>query len=462
MAQYLKNAVYQMFLTFGIAMKIWTYYLVNVKIEKRGSERGKIMPSYSTYTHEELDRLYTECKEQYAHFQSMGLSLDMSRGKPGADQLALSAGLVNVLSPDDFIAANGTDCRNYGGIDGIPEMKQLFSEILQVRSDEILVGGNSSLSLMYECASYFAKFSAAAKTGGTKKFLCPSPGYDRHFAICEYLGIEMITIPMTSEGPDMDEVRKHITDPTVIGIWCVPVFSNPQGYVYSDEIIQAIAKLSPASPDFRIYWDNAYAIHPFEGEVPQIANLLRECESAGTQDNVLIFTSFSKITFPGAAVAAVAASPINLDLLRKHLIIQTIGPDKINQLRHVRFFGDLAGVHGHMKKHADILRPKFEIVLSQLEKNLAGKGIAQWSIPKGGYFVSFDTLPNCAKRTIAICAEAGLVMTNAGATFPYGKDPQDKNIRIAPSFPPVEQLEIAMQLFCLAVEMAAIEVILWK
>ena len=394
---------------------------------------------------ERLDR----CKAQYDEIKSRGLKLDMSRGKPGEDQLDLSMGLFNALGIEDYKSVDGSDCRNYGGVDGIAEMKQIFADLMEVRTDEVLVGGNASLTLMYESLQAFLP-----KRG---KFLCPTPGYDRHFTITEYLGFEMITIPMTPSGPNMAEIKKHIQDPDVVGIWCVPVFSNPQGIVYTDEVIREIATLKPACKDFRILWDNAYMIHPFEGEIPKTLNLLSECEIAGSYDMPLMFTSFSKVTLAGAAVSAMAASPANLKRMRDHLIVQSIGPDKLNQLRHVRFFKDAQGVRIHMKKHGDILRPKFDIVLNELEARLGGKDIGTWLTPKGGYFVSFDALEGCATRIIELCAEAGLVMTPAGAAFPYGKDPKDCNIRIAPTFPSLGQLKQAMELFCTAVELASLE-----
>jgi len=414
--------------------------------------------NYKELPQEELKLLYENCKQRYDELKAKGLKLDMSRGKPGADQLDISVGLMSALSHDDYLAEDGTDCRNYGGIDGIPEMKRLFAELFEVKEEEILVGGNASLTLMYEslCANFMVEKNKNSKIPN-RKFLCPSPGYDRHFTITEYLGMEMITIPMTPTGPDIAEVKKHIADPAVAGIWCVPVYSNPEGVVYSDEVIRELAALKPAADDFRILWDNAYMLHPFEGEAPKVANLLKECEKSGNYDMPLMYMSFSKITFPGAGICAMAASPSNLKKMREHLIVHTIGPDKLNQLRHMRYFKDASGVRSHMKKHAAVLKPKFETVLNALSANLEGKGIGEWLKPSGGYFIAFDTLPGCAKRTIALCAEAGLVMTSAGATYPHGKDPEDKNIRIAPTFPNILQLEQAMALFCIAVELASLE-----
>ena len=420
------------------------------------------MTPYVQLPREDLQILHDNCKEKYNLYKAQGLKLDMSRGKPGADQLELSIGLFDTLKPDDFLSEDGTDCRNYGGIDGIPEMKKLFADLMEVRPDEVFVGGNASLTLMYESINVYCLSKGPGETKGEskRKILCPAPGYDRHFTISEYLGIEMIPISMTPKGPDMAEVKKYVTDPAVAGIWCVPLFSNPQGVVYSDEVIKEMASLKPAATDFRIFWDNAYIVHSFEGDPPKIPNILRECEKQDAYNMPLIFTSFSKISFPGASVCAMAASPDNLAKMRNHMIVQTIGPDKLNQLRHVRFFKDIEGIRNHMRKHGDILRNKFNVVLDELADGLEGKGIGSWISPKGGYFVSFDAIPGCARRTIALCAEAGLIMTAAGATYPYGSDPKDSNIRIAPTFPDVKQLKQAMKLFCVAVELAALEKLL--
>ena len=405
---------------------------------------------------DELRGIYDSCLLEYERLAALGLSLDMSRGKPGADQLDLSAGLTSALAADDYRAEDGTDCRNYGVIDGILEMKRLFAELMDVRLDEVLAGGNASLSLMYESVIRLT----GTYPGTNKKFLCPAPGYDRHFSITEHLGAEMIPIAMTPDGPDMAAVRGYISDPDVVGIWCVPLYSNPQGIVYSEAVIREMAALSPASPNFRIIWDNAYMLHTLEEQVPQILNILRECEKLGNYDMPVVFSSFSKISYPGAGVCAMAASPDNLAKMRSHLIIRSIGPDKLNQLRHVRYFKDAANVRRHMQGHAEILRPKFQAVLDALSGRLEGKGIGTWLSPKGGYFIAFETLPGCAARTIALCAKAGLIMTPAGAAFPYGRDPVDSNIRIAPTFPPMAQLKQAMELFCTAVELAALEKLL--
>ena len=404
---------------------------------------------------EELQKQYTVIKAQYDQFKNRGLKLDMSRGRPSPDQVDLAMGMIDILNSTDYLSEDGSDCRNYGGLDGIPEMKRLFAELMDVNPCEVLVGGNSSLSLMYKAVSAFS-----IAEGRKRKFLCPVPGYDRHFSICEYLDIQMIPIPMTPCGPNMVEVQKYMSDPDVVGIWCVPVFSNPQGIVYSDEVIKQMAALKPAAADFRIFWDNAYLVHAFEGDPPEIINILRECEKNNNYDMPLIFTSFSKISFAGSAVSALAASPDNLAKFRAYLSIQTVGPDKLNQLRHVRYFKNRNGVLSHMKKHKEILHPKFNLVFKELYSKLEKKGLATWFEPKGGYFLSVDTMPGCAKRTVTLCAEAGLAITPAGAPYPYGQDQLDSNIRLAPSSPTIEQLKQAMELFCIAVELATLEKLL--
>ena len=423
------------------------------------------MPPYYELEQDELVRIYHSLQKQYEAYCHRNLKLDMSRGKPGADQLDLCGAMMNCLAKDDYMSSNNIDSRNYGGVDGIPEMKQLFADILEIDRDEVVVGGNSSLKMMFDNiavnVSHGVRDGVPWQQQGTIKFICPVPGYDRHFSICQYFHIEMIPVEMTPDGPDMDTVERLVaSDPLIKGMWCVPVFSNPDGYVYSDEVVRRIANLKPAAVDFRIYWDNSYTIHHFSGERPVIPNILRECEKAGNPNMPLIFTSFSKISFPGAAVAAIASSKSNCDFIRKRLTIQTIGPDKLNQLRHVRFFKDLNGVLAHMEKMAEILRPKFEVVLGTLQTELSGKGVATWTTPSGGYFVSLNTEEGCAKRTVALCKDAGIVMTGAGATFPYGKDPLDRNIRIAPSFPPIDELKTAMEVFCVCVQIAAIEKLL--
>ena len=427
------------------------------------------MPNYPSLSKSELLELSAELRRQYDAFRARGLQLDMSRGKPGADQLDLSLEVLDCInSSESCKAENGTDCRNYGLLDGIPEAKRLFAEMLEVEPDEIIIGGNSSLNMMYDAV---ARAMTHGMLGSPKpwcrldkvRFLCPSPGYDRHFTVCEHFGIEMITIPMREDGPDMDEVRRLAeSDDSVKGIWCVPKYSNPQGITYSDRVVDAFAALKPAAPDFRIFWDNAYCVHHLTDEHDQLKNILEACRRSGHEDMVYIFGSTSKISFPGSGVAMMAASRANIEFIKQQLSAQTIGPDKLNQLRHVRFFKNLGGIEEHMRRHAALIRPKFEAVIESFERDLSGTGIGRWTNPRGGYFISFDAPDGCARRTVQLCMEAGVKVTPAGATFPYGKDPHDSNIRIAPTFPPVNELKTAMQLFCLCVKMAAVEKLLAK
>ena len=425
------------------------------------------MKTYQEMSKDELLVLKNELEAEYKAFKDRNLKLDMSRGKPSKAQLDLSMGMMDVLhSGTELSGIEGVDCRNYGVLDGIREAKELLSAISEVDPDKIIIYGNSSLNVMYDTVARSMTHGVMGHTPWCKldkvKFLCPAPGYDRHFAITEYFGIEMITIPMTPEGPDMDLVEKYVTeDEAVKGIWCVPKYSNPQGISYSDETVRRFAALEPAAPDFRIYWDNAYSVHHlYDDDQDIVLEILDECEKAGHPDMVYKFTSTSKISFPGSGIAAIATSPANIAEIKKQMTIQTIGHDKLNQLRHVRFFKDLNGVVEHMRKHADILRPKFEIVIKTLEDNLGGLGIGTWTNPKGGYFISFDSMYGCAKAIVAKAKEAGVVMTGAGATYPYGKDPHDSNIRIAPSFPTVEELELAAQLFVLCVKLVSVEKLL--
>jgi DNA-binding transcriptional MocR family regulator len=405
---------------------------------------------------------YDSCLAQYKNFQSQKLTINMSRGKPHAEQLAFSHEMLTAFSrgftaEGGFLAEDGTDCRNYGGLYGIPEMKRLFAEILDVDPSSVTVGGNSSLNMMFDCVAAFRERIWDKKI----KFICPVPGYDRHFAMCEYFDIEMIPVEMTEAGPDMDAVERLAADPSVAGMWCVPVFSNPQGYTYSDETVGRLAAMPAANPHFRLFWDNAYAVHHFRGERPRLLNIFAECARPENNraDRPLAFTSFSKISFAGSAVAAVAASPRNLSILRNRLKFQTVGPDKINQLTHARYFKNLSGVLAHMEKLADILRPKFETAEDIFTRRLGGTGIADWYTPDGGYFISFNTLDHCAKRTVALCAEAGVETTGAGATYPYGNDPRDRNIRIAPSYLTAGELRAALEVFCCAVRLAALELL---
>lgn len=420
--------------------------------------------TYSSMSKEELLTLKTDLEAQYKAFQDRDLKLDMSRGKPSKEQLDLSMDMLDILDGNSKLEdSEGFDCRNYGVLDGIKEAKELLGTLSEVDADKIIIYGNSSLNVMYDTiARSYAHGVLGCKPWcqqGKVKFLCPAPGYDRHFAITEYFGIEMITIPMTPTGPDMDLVEKYVSeDPAIKGIWCVPKYSNPQGITYSDETVIRFANLKPAAEDFRIYWDNAYGVHHlYDDDQDDLLEILRECEKAGNPDLVYKFTSTSKISFPGSGVAAVATSKNNQTDIKRQMTIQTIGHDKLNQLRHVRYFKDKYGIIAHMRRHADILRPKFEIVLETLEKELGGLGIGAWNEPKGGYFISFDAMEGCAKRIVALAKEAGVVMTSAGATFPYGKDPLDSNIRIAPSFPTVEELGVAASLFTLCVKLASVE-----
>jgi DNA-binding transcriptional MocR family regulator len=399
---------------------------------------------------------------RHEEFKRRGLSLNMMRGNPSKAQLDLSRGLLTCLGDDDYLSAAGVDCRNYGILDGLPEMKRIFADILELTPGEIIVGGNSSLALMFDnVASNMARGvreDVPWAAQGKVRFLCPSPGYDRHFAICDYFHIEMIPIKMTGSGPDMDEVERLVSsDPSVKGIWCVPLFSNPTGIVYSDHTVRRFANLKPAANDFRIYWDCAYVIHHLTGGKRRIPNIVRECANAGNPHMPMVFASFSKVSFPGAAVTCIASSAENCAYVKKRLQVQTIGPDKMRQLMHVRFFGGTEGVYTHMKKHAAILRPKFELVQSVLRGNLSGLEGCDWTTPEGGYFISVNTPPGLAKRVVALCAGAGVVLTPAGATFPGGCDPEDRNVRLAPTYPPPEELQTAMEVFCNAVLLAAAE-----
>lgn len=425
------------------------------------------MKTYQEMSKEELTQELTALKAEYEKIKGMGLALDMSRGKPGADQLDLSMGMLDVLDSKTALKSeNGTDLRNYGVLDGIPEAKKLMADVIGTKPENVIIYGNSSLNIMYDQVACAEMFGICGNTPWCKldkvKFLCPVPGYDRHFAITETFGIEMINIPMTENGPDMDLVEKYVNnDETVKGIWCVPKYSNPQGVVYSDETVRRFAALKPAAADFRIFWDNAYAIHHlYDDRQDQLLEILSECEKAGHPDMVFEFCSTSKVTFAGAGIAAIASSKANLDDMRKSMTIQTIGYDKINQLRHVRYFKDINGVREHMKKHAAIMRPKFEAVLQVLENELGGLGIGTWTKPNGGYFISFDALEGCAKAIVAKCKEAGVTLTGAGATFPYKKDPKDSNIRIAPSFPTPEEMAMATDLFVLCVKMVSVDKLL--
>ena len=425
------------------------------------------MKPYREMSKEELLALKEELDAQYPEVQAKELHLDMSRGKPSAEQLDLSMGMMDVLnSSTDLKDSEGVDCRNYGVLDGVKEAKELLGQMSEVSPDKIIIYGNSSLNVMYDTVARSMTHGVMGSTPWCKldkvKFLCPVPGYDRHFTITEYFGIEMINVPMTPTGPDMDMVEELVSsDPAIKGIWCVPKYSNPQGITYSDETVRRFARLKPAAEDFRIYWDNAYCVHHlYDDDQDFLIEILGECEKAGNPDMVYKFCSTSKITFPGSGVACIAASPNNLKDIKKQLTVQTIGHDKVNQLRHVRFFKNLDGIHEHMRKHAAIMRPKFEAVLDTLDKELGGLEIGSWIRPKGGYFISFDAMEGCAKAIVAKCREAGVVLTGAGATYPYGKDPKDSNIRIAPSYPTKEELAMATDLFVLCVKLASVEKLL--
>lgn len=425
------------------------------------------MAAYKNLSVEELKELKTKLDAEFEEVKARGLNLDMSRGKPSAEQLNLSMGMMDVLTSDtDLICQEGVDCRNYGVLDGITEAKQLLADMMEVPKQNIIIFGNSSLNVMYDQIARAMTHGVLGSTPWAKldkvKFLCPVPGYDRHFAITEHFGIEMINVPMTATGPDMDIVEKLVAeDDAIKGIWCVPKYSNPQGITYSDETVRRFARLKPAAEDFRIYWDNAYGIHHlYEDKQDQLIEILEECEKAGNPNLAYKFSSTSKISFPGSGIAAIASSDENLAEIRKQMRIQTIGHDKVNQLRHARFFGDINGMVEHMRKHADILRPKFDAVLETLDRELGGLEIGSWIAPRGGYFISFDSMEGCAKAIVAKAKEAGLVMTGAGATFPYGKDPKDSNIRIAPSYPTLEDLKVAAEIFVLSVKIVSVDKLL--
>jgi len=410
------------------------------------------------YIEESMDEL----EAKYNYYKAMGLKLDMSRGKPCSEQLDLSNFVLNNINDKNDYIVNGVDYRNYGIVDGIPEIKQLFAEIFEVGPEEVIVGGNSSLTMMHDS---IVRAMLIGNVDGDKpwakldkvKFLCPSPGYDRHFAICQHLGIEMITIDMKEDGPDMDTVEKLAAeDSSIRGIWCVPKYSNPDGITYSDEVCRRLAAMTTAAPDFRIFWDNAYAVHHLTDNPDKLLNILEECKKAGHPNRPLMFTSTSKITFPGAGVAAMAASRDNIEFITKSISIQTIGPDKLNQYRHAKAFPTLNHIIEHMKKHAAIIKPKFDIVLETLEREFGRSGIASWNKPRGGYFISLNTMDGCAREAVALARECGVPITPAGATYPYGKDPRDRNIRIAPTYPPVEELKTAIEILCVCVKIAAL------
>ncbi len=431
-------------------------------------DREMLMLQFLSMSDSELSKVKADLQSRYDQFKAQGLKLNMARGKPATDQLNLSMKMLDTLnSGSDMHSSTGDDCRNYGLPDGLPELRELFAEMMGVDNHNIIVGGNSSLNMMFDAVSCAMThgFAGCEPWGrqGPVKFLCPSPGYDRHFAITEYFGFELITVPMLATGPDMDVVEKLTADDAAIkGIWCVPKYSNPTGITYSDETVRRFAALKPAAKDFKIFWDNAYCVHDLTDTPDTLLNLWHECRKYNNIDLPIFFASTSKITFPGAGIAAMGASESNLAVLREHYSFQTIGPDKLNQLRHIYFLKDMDGVMKHMAKHRALLEPKFRTVLSSLESELGGKGVAKWTNPNGGYFVSVDVLAGCAKRVVSLCREAGVTLTGAGATYPYGKDPNDRNIRVAPTYPPVAELEQAMELFCICVQLAAAEKLLSK
>ena len=425
------------------------------------------MKPYKEMSKDELVSLKGELEKKFEEAKSKGLKLDMSRGKQSTAQLDMTMGVIGTLdSGSELFTADGVDCRNYGLLEGIPEARHLLGDMMGVPAENVLVYGNSSLSVMYDAISHSMIHGVMGSTPWCKldkvKFLCPVPGYDRHFRITEYFGIEMINIPMTAEGPDMDLVEKYVnSDPAVKGIWCVPMYSNPSGISYSDEVVRRFANLKPAAEDFRIYWDNAYAIHHlYDDKQDEILEILSECEKAGNPDMVYEFCSTSKVTFAGGGIAGMASSLANVKAIKASMSVRTIGYDKINQLRHARFFKDKAGLLEHMKKHAEIIRPKFEAVLNVLDKEIGGLEIGEWTKPVGGYFISFDAMDGCAKAIVEKCKEAGVILTGAGATFPYGKDPRDRNIRIAPTFPTPEEMAAATDLFVLCVKLVSVNKLL--
>lgn len=404
-----------------------------------------------------------ELLKEYTSFKNTGIRLDISRGKPSKEQIDLSIKLLDCIdSKSEYKSQDGIDCRNYGLPCGLPEAKRLLAPLMGVNEDDIIVGGNSSLHLMFDAISLFMTHGISGykpwARQGKIKFLCPSPGYDRHFKISEYFGMELVPIKMTNTGPDMNTIEKLVqSDPLIKGIWCVPKYSNPQGITYSDETVKRFATLHPASGDFRIFWDNAYSVHDLTNQSTELLNIMNECKKVNSEELPIIFCSTSKITFAGSGISAMACRGSNLDALKKQFTIKSVGPDKLNQLRHVRFLKDIDGIHSHMKRHREILAPKFKLILDKFNLNFSDNPIIKWDKPKGGYFISVYTIDGCAKRIVRLCKEAGLILTEAGATYPYGIDPNDNNIRIAPSFPSLDILEKAISLFCIVTKIVSIE-----
>ncbi|WP_407933969.1 aminotransferase class I/II-fold pyridoxal phosphate-dependent enzyme [Aquibacillus rhizosphaerae] len=420
------------------------------------------MTDLNTWNKSELSELYKKLDAKYTEVKGRNLSLDMSRGKPSAEQLDLSMGLLDILNSDSPIhVEESIDARNYGSVDGLIETKKLFGQILDVNQHEIIVGGNSSLTIMHDAVSRSLLLGTVDSTTPwgklpKVKFLCPSPGYDRHFAICELLGIEMVTVDMLEDGPDMDTVEELVkNDEAIKGIWCVPKYSNPEGITYSDEVVDRLAKMETKANDFRIFWDDAYTVHHLTDEPDVLKNILTACKDANHPNRVFIFASTSKVTFPGSGISVLASSEENINFIKKQIATQTIGPDKLNQLRHVHFLKDLETIKQHMKKHAEIIKPKFDMVLEVLEKQLGKQNIASWNEPNGGYFISLNTLDGCATEVVKLASEAGVKLTPAGATFPYGKDPSDRNIRIAPTFPTLNELQTAIEVLCLCIQLVS-------
>lgn len=423
--------------------------------------------SFSEMSPEELKALIAAEQKKLDHWSDMDLTLDLTRGKPNQAQLDLSSGMLSIISNrGDCFSASGLDCRNYGILDGLPETKKLFSDLLDIPSKNILVLGNSSLNVMYDTIVRAMLFGVAGGhepwcRQGRIKFICPSPGYDRHFTICREMGIEMVPVKMNDDGPDMNEVYNiACSDPSVKGMWCVPKFSNPEGITYSDEVVEQIAMMKPAAPDFRIFWDNAYVVHELYDENVPLANIFELAKQYGTEDNIFYFASTSKITFPGSGLAIMAASDKNLEQIRPIIATQTIGYDKINQMRHVKFFKNADGIRAHMRLHAAILRPKFELVENKFEENLGGLGIAHWTKPRGGYFISLYVNNGCARRVYQLARSVGVTLTTAGSTYPYGRDPYDANLRIAPSYPELDELSQAIEILCSCIKVACAEKIL--
>ncbi|MBQ7654223.1 MAG: aminotransferase class I/II-fold pyridoxal phosphate-dependent enzyme [Clostridia bacterium] len=421
---------------------------------------------FQQMSEQQLRELHLELSEKYNEFKSRNLSLDMSRGKPSPEQLDLSLEMLGCVNADSgYKSENGFDCRNYGVLDGIRECKILFADLLGVDEDNIIVGGNSSLTIMFDYIAQCMISGAGAEPWSHVdgiKFICPVPGYDRHFSICEYFGIGMIPVPLLEDGPDMDMVEELIKDPKVKGMFVVPKYSNPCGNTFSDECVRRFSDLKPAAEDFRVIWDNAYCIHDIYDKSDELLNIFEACKGKKSEDYFIEVTSTSKISFPGSGVSAIAASKSNIEMVRKRMTIQTIGNDKLNQLRHAKFFKDVDGLKAHMKLHAEKLRPRFELIIEAFESELSGKGIASWTNPNGGYFISLDVLDGCAKKVVKMCKDAGLVLTGAGATFPYGNDENDRNIRIAPSYPSIDELKQAVEGLCICVQLVCVEKLLEK